>query len=134
MIRKRKRKARRKVYEKSFKEEAIKLSDQIGVKKQRHSWGYHTNTLSGWRNNREKYGCNAFCGSGHKRLPVDPAEQRIQFPQLCPYVNHGSEPKDDQPAAFVRKFVLNFLRRVVGIAYGMLRCPHFWELLDHDDL
>lgn len=66
------------VYEKSFKEEAIKLSDEIGVKNAAAQLGIPYYTLSGWRNNREKYGCNAFCGSGHKRLPVDPAEQRIR--------------------------------------------------------
>ena len=65
-------------YDKSFKEEALKLSDEIGVKAAAAQLGIPYYTLSGWRNNRKKYGADLYCGSGHKRMSADPAEQRIR--------------------------------------------------------
>lgn len=65
-------------YDKSFKDEAVKLSDEIGVKAAASQLGIPYYTLSGWRNNRKKYGNNYSCGSGHKRMSADPAEQRIR--------------------------------------------------------
>lgn len=41
-------------YDKSFKEEALKLSDEIGVKAVATQLGIPYYTLSGWRNNRKK--------------------------------------------------------------------------------
>ena len=64
-------------YDKSFKEEALKLSDEIGVKATVAQLGIPYYTLSGWRNNRKKYGADLYCGSGHKRMSADPVEQRI---------------------------------------------------------
>lgn len=66
------------LYDKSFKDEAVKLSDEIGVKAAASQLGIPYYTLSGWRNNRKKYGNNYSCGSGHKRMSADPAEQRIR--------------------------------------------------------
>ena len=43
-------------YDKSFKDEAVKLSDEIGVKAAAAQLGIPYYTLSGWRNNRKKYG------------------------------------------------------------------------------
>ena len=50
-------------YDKSFKEEALKLSDEIGVKAAAAQLGIPYYTLSGWRNNRKKYGADLYCGS-----------------------------------------------------------------------
>ena len=50
------RKVRKMQYDKSFKEEALKLSDEIGVKAAAAQLGIPYYTLSGWRNNRKKYG------------------------------------------------------------------------------
>lgn len=72
------RKVRKMQYDKSFKDEAVKLSDEIGVKAAASQLGIPYYTLSGWRNNRKKYGNNYSCGSGHKRMSADPAEQRIR--------------------------------------------------------
>ena len=71
------RKVRKMQYEKSFKEEAVKLSDEIGVKAAAAQLGIPYYTLSGWRNNRKKYGSNTYVGSGHKRMSSNPTEQRI---------------------------------------------------------
>lgn len=71
------RKVRKMQYEKSFKEEAVKLSDEIGVKAAAAQLGIPYYTLSGWRNNRKKYGSNTYVGSGHKHMSSNPTEQRI---------------------------------------------------------
>ena len=64
-------------YDKAFKEEAIKLSDDIGIKKAAAQLGIPYYTLQEWRKTRSKYGREAFVGSGHKQKPLDPQEQRI---------------------------------------------------------
>lgn len=43
-------------YDKTFKEEAVKLSDEIGVKAATLHLGIPYYRLSGWHNNRKKYG------------------------------------------------------------------------------
>lgn len=64
-------------YDKTFKEEALRLSDEIGLKNAAAQLGIPYYTLSNWRNNRTKYGQNAFPGSGYSNVPGDVKEQRI---------------------------------------------------------
>ncbi|MEY8356626.1 transposase [Lachnospiraceae bacterium 54-53] len=64
-------------YEKSFKEEAVKLSDEIGVKAAAAQLGIPYYTLFTWRNNRKKYNSDSYVGSGYKRMSADNKEQRI---------------------------------------------------------
>ncbi len=64
-------------YEKSFKEEAVRLSEEIGVKKAAEQLGIPYNTLSDWRQKQKRHGSQAHVGSGHKRMPDDPKEQEI---------------------------------------------------------
>ena len=42
-------------YEKSFKEEAVRLSDEIGVKKAAEQLGVPYYTLVDWRQQRKRY-------------------------------------------------------------------------------
>ena len=63
-------------YEKSFKEEAVRLSDDIGVKQAAAQLGIPYWTLADWRAARKAQGSQAFVGSGHKRLPADEKERR----------------------------------------------------------
>lgn len=65
-------------YEKSFKEEAVKLSDEIGVKKAAAQLGIPYYTLSNWRYKQRSYGELAHVGSGHRRESGDEKEQRIR--------------------------------------------------------
>jgi transposase len=58
------------VYDKQFKEEAIKLSYEIGVGPASEQLGIPVTTLSTWRSRLKQYGNIAFVGSGNKR--VDP--------------------------------------------------------------
>ena len=65
-------------YEKSFKIEAVKLSDEIGIKKAADQLGIPYYTLADWRHRKNVMGEDrAYVGSGHKRAKVDPKEQRI---------------------------------------------------------
>ena len=64
-------------YEKSFKEEAVRLSDEIGVKKAAEQLGISYNTLTDWRYKQKRHGSQAYVGSGHKRMSREPKEQEI---------------------------------------------------------
>lgn len=64
-------------YEKSFKEEAVRLSDEIGVKKAAQQLGIPYYTLADWRQSRKRYSSQAYIGSGHKRVPADPKGQEV---------------------------------------------------------
>ena len=58
-------------YSKDFKEEALKLSDEIGVKKAAGQLGLPYYTLSDWRNKRK-------AEKKRPRLPETEAEKRIR--------------------------------------------------------
>ena len=64
-------------YDKNFKEEAVKLSDEIGIKATAAQLGIPYYTISGWRNTCKKYESNPYVGSGYKRMSSDVNEQRI---------------------------------------------------------
>ena len=64
-------------YEKSFKEEAVRLSDEVGAKQAANQLGIPYWTLADWRAARKARGDEAFVGSGHKQVPTDEKERRI---------------------------------------------------------
>lgn len=49
-------------YEKSFKEEAVKLAQEIGTRKVSEQLGVAFYTLREWQRTQERYGENAFVG------------------------------------------------------------------------
>ena len=65
-------------YDNSFKLEALKLSDEIGVRKASEQLGIPYYTLADWRNIRKSVGESAFVGSGNRREPLDEKDRRIQ--------------------------------------------------------
>lgn len=65
-------------YERSFKEEAVKLSDEIGIKKAAQQLGIPYYTLADWRHRQNIHGSQAYVGSGHKRMSSDEKDQRIR--------------------------------------------------------
>ena len=66
-------------YDKAFKEEAIRLSDEIGLKQASAQLGVQYGTLADWRKTRSRHGEYAFVGSGHKQTaPMTPEQLRIQ--------------------------------------------------------
>lgn len=56
-------------YDKEFKEEAVRLSDEVGVRKAAGQLGVPYYTLADWRSQRKHRGESAFIGSGHKYDP-----------------------------------------------------------------
>ncbi|MGI6767167.1 MAG: transposase [Lentihominibacter sp.] len=64
-------------YNKAFKEEAVCLSDEIGIKKASEQLGISYNTLAGWRRSKARYGENAYVGSGNRHKPTNAKDQRI---------------------------------------------------------
>jgi transposase len=62
------------VYDKEFKEEAIKLSCEIGPKAASDQLGIPVTTLYSWRTQIKQYGSIAFVGSGNPRLDPKIAE------------------------------------------------------------
>ena len=64
-------------YEKSFKEEAVRLSDEIGVKLAASQLGIPYWTLADWRAARRARGSKACIGSGHRLRPGDEEERQI---------------------------------------------------------
>ena len=65
-------------YDNSFKLEALKLSDEIGVRKASDQLGIPYYILADWRNIRKRQGETAFVGSGNRREPLDEKDRRIQ--------------------------------------------------------
>lgn len=65
-------------YDKEFKEEAVKLSDEVGVKQAAAQLGVPYYSLSEWRQKRKAYGDHAFVGSGVRRdAPLNENERQL---------------------------------------------------------
>lgn len=66
-------------YDKEFKEEAVKLSDEVGIKQAAAQIGVAYYTLSEWRQKRKVYyGDHAFVGSDIRRdAPLNENERRL---------------------------------------------------------
>ena len=65
-------------YDNSFKQEALALSDEIGVRKAAEQLGIPYYTLADWRSARKKHGTSAFVGSGNRRITGDDKDRRIR--------------------------------------------------------
>lgn len=66
-------------YTKEFKEEAVKLSDEIGLNEAVRQLGVPYQTLSEWRKKRSRYGERAIVGSGHARPPEGKTPREIEL-------------------------------------------------------
>ena len=64
------------VYDKEFKEEALKLSYEVGSVAASTQLGIPSTTLYTWRSQRKQHGSLAFVGSGHQRIDPKTAEWR----------------------------------------------------------
>jgi transposase len=65
----------RNVYDKSFKEEAVKLAKETSIAKAASSLGIHENTIRNWVKNAEKRPDNPFIGSGRKYISEEDREK-----------------------------------------------------------
>lgn len=61
-------------YNTLFKEEAVRLSDEIGLKQAAQQLGIPYHTLSDWRQKKSLYPDKAYVGSGNKR--IDPQSEK----------------------------------------------------------
>jgi transposase len=66
--------ANKKSYDKSFKEEAVKLAEETSVSSAARSLGLHENTLRNWINNVREKPDNPFVGSGRKYISAQDAD------------------------------------------------------------
>lgn len=51
-------------YDKQFKEEAVRLSREIGTRRAAEQLGLSYHTLAGWRRDKQAHGSEVFVGSG----------------------------------------------------------------------
>jgi len=58
-------------YEKEFKQQAVKMSSEIGPTQTARDLGIPVNTLYCWINRAKVHGERAHVGSGHKRLNTE---------------------------------------------------------------
>jgi transposase len=65
----------RKNYDRSFKEEAVKLAKETNVSSAARSLGIHENTLRKWFKNSMERPDNPFIGSGRKYVSAQDAEK-----------------------------------------------------------
>ena len=62
-------------YEKEFKEEAVKLSKEIGTNEVAKWLGVPKDTLSSWRRLKKDHREQAFLGSGKRRIDPETAKE-----------------------------------------------------------
>lgn len=65
----------RRSYDKSFKEEAVKLAKETSVRKAAQSLGLSEYTLRNWVTNASQRPDNPFIGSGRKYISAEDAEK-----------------------------------------------------------
>lgn len=68
-------------YDKQFKEEAVRLSKEVGTRRAAEQLGLSYHTLSGWRRSKNEHGAEAFVGSGKSYCPIQgmtPREIELQ--------------------------------------------------------
>ena len=65
-------------YEKRFKEEAVKLSDEMGIKKASAQLGVPYYTISEWRQQRSRNGKVGYSSNKYKGMTEEEKDQRIR--------------------------------------------------------
>lgn len=78
------------VYEKNFKDEAVKLSNEIGTKKAAKQLGLPVSTLAGWRTSKQEFQGNAFVGSG-KKLITPGTEKLVELEKEIKELKRANE-------------------------------------------
>ena len=78
------------VYEKTFKEEAVKLSYEVGTKKASEQLGVPEGTISGWRKSKREHNESAFVGSGTQRIKPG-TETEIQLMKKIKELERANE-------------------------------------------
>ena len=88
-------------YDKAFKEEAVKLSDEIGVRKASEQLGIPYYSLAEWRQKRKAYGDREYVGSGiHRDDPL--SERERQLLRECEELRRANEILKDALGFFAK--------------------------------
>jgi transposase len=66
-------------YEKQFKEEAVRLSDEVGVKKAAQQLGIPYYTLADWRSQRKQHGDRAYAANGQAYTDAGKTQHEIEL-------------------------------------------------------
>ncbi len=77
-------------YEDEFKEEALQLSDRIGVKRAAAELGISCSTLSRWRANRRSENVIPFSGGSRQVIRDKEELQRLKFEKMLREVQNAN--------------------------------------------
>ena len=86
-------------YDKEFKEEAVKLSDEIGVKQAAAQLGILYYSLAEWRQKRKAFGDHAFRAAFRERTPVDQGKHGAAESQWDSRIRWAFSPKTENGKA-----------------------------------
>jgi transposase len=90
-------------YDKQFKEEAVRLSDEIGVKRAAEQLGLSYYTLVDWRGKRRAHGDVAFIGSGRRYCSTEGMTQKeIELQRENDELRHANEILKDALGFFAK--------------------------------
>ncbi|MBY9082218.1 transposase [Paenibacillus sp. HN-1] len=78
-------------YDKTFKEEAVRLSDEIGPKKASEQLGVSYYTLQEWRKRRTLHGDEAHIGSGRAYPSADKTAREIELEREISELRRANE-------------------------------------------
>lgn len=89
-------------YDKAFKEEAVRLSDEIGPKKAAEQLGVAYHTLQDWRKRRTLHGDGAHIGSGRTYASADKTAREIELEREIGELRRANEILKDALGFFAK--------------------------------
>jgi len=89
-------------YDKAFKEEAVRLSDEIGPKKAAEQLGISYYTLQDWRKQKSRHGDGAFIGSGRAYASAEKTPREIELEREIYELRRANEILKDALAFFAK--------------------------------
>jgi transposase len=89
-------------YDKAFKEEAVRLSDEIGPKKAAEQLGVSYYTLQEWRKRRTLHGDGAHIGSGRAYASADKTAREIELEREISELRRANEILKDALGFFAK--------------------------------
>ncbi|OXS62475.1 transposase [Cohnella sp. CIP 111063] len=89
-------------YDKAFKEEAVRLSDEIGLQKAAEQLGVAYYTLQGWRKQRTLHGDGAHIGSGRAYASADKTAREIELERENSELRRANEVLKDALGFFAK--------------------------------
>ncbi len=91
-----------KTYNKQFKEEAVRLSDEVGAKEAAQQLGVSYYTLVEWRRKRVLHGSGAYIGSGHAYSNEGKSQREIELEREITELRRANEILKDALGFFAK--------------------------------